>query len=155
MPLFFLFSFFFFCLILFIFSWFLSYLFLFLRIWKVYKNFKFAFGIGIFSNSTHNTPKRPSLWVHMCELWSEYFPVWCFLGTSTIFWCIEELEVLVVKNQGVVDLSSDKHAQVPRSPRDNAIISCARTMTTLANHFLHSHWERGGGSSCTYHLIRA
>ena len=54
-----LFSFFFFCLILFIFSWFLSYLFLFLRIWKVYKNFKFAFGIGILSNSHTTHPKGP------------------------------------------------------------------------------------------------
>jgi len=53
--------------------------------------------------------------------------------------CIEELEVLVVKNQGVVDLSSDKHAQVPHSLRHNTIISGARTMTTLANLFLHSH----------------
>ena len=150
MPLFFLFLFLFNLIYIFLVS-FLS--FSFLIIWKVYKNFKFAFGICIFSNSHTHTQKAQFMGTYVWAMkW--IFSSLMFFGDN-YYKCIEELEVLVVKNQGVVDLSSDKHAQVPRSPRDNAIISCARTMTTLANHFLHSHWERGGGSSCTYHLIRA
>ena len=57
-PSFFFFSFFLFNLIYIFLVSFLS--FSFLIIWKVYKNFKFAFGICIFSNShTHTHPKGP------------------------------------------------------------------------------------------------